>query len=642
MNVLHKFKVECAELTRAAIFSTFQDWADKEIRLVAPSNTNFGELSTSIAHEIARQQGQSPDQIATKICSAIKVEKGSMIASVEHISGYVNFKLNYDLASKLILDFVIAQNEEYGLVKIDNPNLIAVEHTSANPSGPLTMGHARNTILGDALARILSARGHPIKRRFYVNDAGRQVSILAYGYKLINEPKPDEKPDTWLGRLYACTNCALQIETTKRKLTSSDLAQDQRMDLQRNLDEWTGIAAEFESTNKELLTRIIDAIRTQDDPETAVQEIGRKYENNDPDAVRLVRKVADLCLEGIKTTLSEMGIEFDIWDWESQLLWTGQVEKVLQRLLKLPFITTKGASATLDVNEIVEAYSLRDFFKLSDTYEVPSLTLVRSDGTTLYPIRDIAYTLLKFKESKQVINVIASEQKLPQLQIRIALYAMGERDVAKNLIHYSYGLVELPGEKMSKRRARYIALDDVISQARRRVEEEMAGRSGEIGKDESKRIVNSIALGAIKFAMLNVNSMKNLTFTWDRVLSLEQNSAPFINYAYTRAGSILRKIQTTNEKSDPSALTHPLEHLLLYKIAQMPDIFSDAADQMKPEDLANYANSIAEKFHEYYEKVDVIHADEHVKNARGMLVKAIQIVLSNSMQLLGITLTERM
>ncbi|HYW01245.1 MAG TPA: arginine--tRNA ligase, partial [Candidatus Acidoferrum sp.] len=349
MNVLHKFKVECAELTRTAISSTFQDWADKEIRLVAPSNTNFGELSTSIAHEIVRQQGQSPDQIATKICSAIKVEKGSMITSVEHISGYVNFKLNYSLASKVILDSVIAQNEEYGLVKTDNPNQIAVEHTSANPSGPLTMGHARNTILGDALARILSARGHSIKRRFYVNDAGRQVSILAYGYKLINEPKPDEKPDTWLGRLYACTNCALQIKTTKRKLTSSDLTQDQRIDLQRNLDEWEGIAAEFESTNKELLTRIIDAIRSQDDPETTVQEIGRKYENNDPDAVRLVRKVADLCLEGIKTTLSEMGIEFDIWDWESQLLWTGQVEKVLQQLLKLPFITTKGASATLDV-----------------------------------------------------------------------------------------------------------------------------------------------------------------------------------------------------------------------------------------------------------------------------------------------------
>jgi len=549
--------------------------------------------------------------------------------------------LNYGLASKAILDAVMTENENYGLTKTDKPGLVAVEHTSANPSGPLTMGHARNTILGDALARILSARGHSVKRRFYVNDAGRQVSILAYGYRLINQPNPDEKPDTWLGRLYACTNCALQIETTKRRLTSQDLPTDQRVELQRNLDEWTGIAGELELTNRELLTRIVDAIKNDVDPENAVQEIGRKYETNDPSAVRLVRKVADIALDGIRTTMAELGVEFDVWDWESQLLWAGQVDSVLQRLLKLPFTTTTGASATLDVNEIVETYSLRSFFNLSDTYEVPQLTLVRSDGTTLYPIRDIAYSLFKFKESKEVVNVIASEQKLPQLQIRIALYAMGEREAAKNLIHYAYGLVELPGEKMSKRRARYIALDDVISQAKRRVEEEMTGRSGELGKEESKRIANSIALGAIKFAMLNVNSMKNLTFTWERVLSLEQNSAPFINYAYTRAGSILRKITTINA-GDPAALAHPLEHLLLYKIAQMPDIFSEAADQMKPEDLANYANSIAEKFHEYYERVDVIHADEHVKNARGMLVKAIQIVLGNSMRLLGITLTERM
>jgi arginyl-tRNA synthetase len=407
------------------------------------------------------------------------------------------------------------------------------------------------------------------------------------------------------------------------------------------LDEWTGIAGELELTNRELLTRIVDAIKNDGDPENAVQEIGRKYESNDPDTVRLVRKVTDIALDGIRATMAELGVQFDVWDWESQLLWTGQVDSVLQRLLKLPFTTTTGASATLDVNEIVETYSLRSFLNLSDTYEIPQLTLVRSDGTTLYPIRDIAYSLFKFKESKEVVNVIASEQKLPQLQIRIALYAMGERDAAKNLIHYAYGLVELPGEKMSKRRARYIALDDVIAQAKRRVEEEMTGRSGELGKEESKRIANSIALGAIKFAMLNVNSMKNLTFTWERVLSLEQNSAPFINYAYTRAGSILRKITTSNA-TDPAALTHPLEHLLLYKIAQMPDIFSDAADQMKPEDLANYANSIAEKFHEYYERVDVIHADEHVKNARGMLVKAIQIVLGNSMRLLGIALTDRM
>jgi arginyl-tRNA synthetase len=296
----------------------------------------------------------------------------------------------------------------------------------------------------------------------------------------------------------------------------------------------------------------------------------------------------------------------------------------------------------LDPNAIVEAYDLRKQFGLAPNYEVPSLTLVRSDGTTLYSTRDIAYSLVKFKDSDRVINVIASEQTLPQLQIRLALYALGEKEAALNMIHYAYGLVELPGVKMSKRRAHFITLDEVVEQAKVRVDRTLAERKQEIGSAESQDIIRDIAYGAIKFAMLGVNSAKNLMFTWDRVLSLERNSAPFINYAYTRAGSILRKLGKTPNNPDCSLLTHPLEHLLLFKIGELPDVFCEAADQLKPEELATYASAIAEKFHEYYEKVDVIHADEQVKNARAALVASVQVVLRNSMELLGIKLSERM
>jgi arginyl-tRNA synthetase len=241
-----------------------------------------------------------------------------------------------------------------------------------------------------------------------------------------------------------------------------------------------------------------------------------------------------------------------------------------------------------------------------------------------------------------VINVIASEQSLPQLQIRLALYAIGERKGAQNLIHYSYGLVELPGVKMSKRRAHYITLDEVIQQAHARVTETITERREELGKDESEAVIRAIALGAIKFAMLSVDSAKNLTFTWDRVLSLERNSAPFINYAYTRAGSILRKLGELPTSAELKLLTNPLERLLILKIGQLPEVFLEAIDQLKPEELANYSNMVAEKFHEYYEKVDVIHAHEEVKKARALLVKGVQIVLRNSMELLGIRLSERM
>ncbi len=644
-HTLQDFGVQCEQALADALKKSFPEWAEKPPRLTTPANFDFGELSSTVAHEIARSLGLTPHAVAEKIGEAIQLKPGGLVAAVEEVSGYLNFKLDYSMAGNVILKTALREDKHYGAERIENPLRISVEHTSANPSGPLTMGHARNSILGDSLARLLRARGHSVNRRFYVDDVGRQVSILAYGYKLLNSPKHEGKVDEWFGRLYACTNCALQIQVTTQKLkllADHPEHAEERLEQQRALDEWVGIAAELESSNKELFRQVVAAMRSRPDPEREVEEMGRNYEKNDETTSALVRGVANLCLDGIRATLDDMEIGFDTWDWESDVIWSGKVDQVLNRLRKLPFTQAEGLSASLDVNAIVEAYSLRREFHLSENYEVPSLTLARSDGTTLYPTRDIAYTLEKFSDSDRVINVIASEQTLPQLQIRLALYALGERTAAMNLVHFAYGLVELPGTKMSKRRARFVGLDDVIGQAKLKVRATIADRKEDFDQAESERIIASIALGAIKFAMLSLNSVKNLTFTWDRVLSLERNSSPFINYAYTRAGSILRKMSSMSDRADASLLTHPLERLLIFKIAQMPQVFIEAADQLKPEELAAYANAVAEKFHEYYEKVDVIHSDEQVKNARAMLVRAVQIVLNNSMELLGIRVSERM
>ena len=470
----------------------------------------------------------------------MQISEETLITRVRESAGYVNFDLNYEKATPLLFQSILADGDHYGMDVASERVSIAVEHTSANPSGPLTMGHARNAILGDALARLLAARGHDVKTRFYVDDVGRQVSILAYGFRLLNSPKPQGKTDVWLGRLYACTNCAVQLESIKKKMSLSPT--DDNSKLQKELDEWVGIAAELEESNKDLFTKVSEAVRNCDDPEMDIQALGRDYERHEESVSKLIREVSQLALDGIRSTLAEMDISFDFWDWESQLIWDGKVQNVVENVRKLPFAKTEELSLSLDVNAIVEEYSLRGKYNLAPNYEVPPLTLIRSDGSTLYPTRDIAYTLFKFIDSERVINVIASEQSLPQLQIRLALYAMGEKEISERLIHYAYGLVELPGMKMSKRRARFIALDDVIEQARKKVQETIASRGEEMSQEEARRISRSIALGAIKFALLNISSTKNLTFTWDRVLSLERNSAPFINYAYTRAGSILRKL----------------------------------------------------------------------------------------------------
>jgi arginyl-tRNA synthetase len=643
-NFLQEFRQECIQALDFALKQVYPDWSGRIPRMAVPPTLELGELSSSIAFDIAKESKLSPQEAAKNVVQEIHADKCAYIVSTEAVGGYVNFKLNYAVAGNRILEAAVTEGDTYGIEKVERPARISVEHTSVNPSGPITMGHARNSILGDSLVRLLGARGHKVNRRFYVDDVGRQVSILAYGYKLLNQPKFEGKVDHWFGRLYACTNCALQVEISKKKLRElpSDSTNSDRLELQRNLDEWVGIAAELESTDRELLQKVLRAVQGDPDPEKTIQHIGKRYEKGDEETVALVHGVAKPCLDGIKTSLSNIGINFDTWDWESQLLWTGKVNEAVKRLLKLPFARSEGTSFSLDINAIVDAYSLREQFGLALNYEIPPLTLVRSDGTTLYATRDIAYTLVKFADSDRVINVIAREQSLPQLQIKVALYALGEQDAARNLVHYAYGLVEFPGMKMSKRRAHFISLDEVVDQARARVVQTMDRRRDELGKDEANKVVESIALGAIKFAMLNVSSTKNLTFTWDRVLSLERNSGPSINYAYTRAGSILRKLGEIPGKADCSLLTHPLEHLLIFKVGQMPDAFIEAADQLKPEELANYSSSLAEKFHEYYEKVDVIHSDENVKNARAVLVRAVQVALRNSLAILGIDLSERM
>jgi arginyl-tRNA synthetase len=642
-NALRQFKAECIEALNIALKGTYPDFSSGAHRLTVPAALEFGELASSLAHEIGREKNLPPQGVARKIRDAISLKKGSLIAAVEEASGYINFRLDYSRAGPLILNSALMDGSQYGLEKASQSTRVSVEHTSSNPAGPVTMATARNSILGDALARLCLARGHSVIRRFYVDDVGRQVSILAYGYDLLKRPTPRGKADHWFGRLYACTNCAVQIESTKRRLqTAEGDDATERAKLQRNLDEWVAVAAELESLDRELLEKVVEAVQEQSDPERDIQELGRKYEENDRRTIELIRTMVEQCLEGIKLSLFQIGIVFDKWDWEGELLWSGLVKKTLDRLAELPFTSRDGTALKLDVNAIVEAYSLREQFGLATNYEVPALTLVRSDGTTLYSTRDIAYSLAKFQDSDRVINVIASEQTLPQLQIRLALFALGEKTPALNMTHYAYGLVELPGTKMSKRRAHFITLDEVVQQAKAKVDETLAERKQQLGQEESQRIIDNVAYGAIKFAMLSLSSAKNLTFTWDRVLSLERNSAPFINYAYTRAGSILRKLGKTPANPDCSLLTHPLEHLLLLRVGELPDVFCEAADQLKPEEMASYANTVAEKFHEYYEKVDVIHADEQVKNARASLVAAVQIVLRNSMAVLGIELNERM
>lgn len=645
-STLSRFRRECAEALMSAVSALYR--VDlTEAMLQEPPSLEFGQLASSVSFELSKTLKADPIHVARGICERIDPARFELIERVEPAgSGYVNFHLDFKKAANEILTDAVSERELYGLELTKEPKRIVVEHTSANPSGPLHLGHARNTILGDTLARLLRARGHKVQTRFYVDDVGKQVAMLAYGYSLLARPKPVGKPDQWLGLLYACVNCAVQIETLKAEISHLGGTGDRENrgpDLKKELDDWTLVARELESIDSALFHMTLEAVQSRAESMKEVEHLVMQYEKGDEKTREVVRTVVDLSLEGVRQTLKEMGITFDEWDWESELVWSGEVQESMKKLSSTPFAILDGASITLDVDAIARSYGLDKTLGFAEGYELPKLTLVRSDGTTLYVARDIAYSIRKFLNADTVINVIGSEQRLAQLQLKLALYALGAKQVAENLVHYAYGIVELPGVKMSKRRARYISLDEIISQAVSRVQEKISTRGDSLSEEERAQIGRTVGLAAIRYAMLSTSSTKTITFTWDRVLSLERNSAPFINYAYTRTRGILAKAGEVQEEPDFAVLTDPLEHFLIMQIGKFPTIFAEAADNLKPEQVAAYANMLAEKFHEYYERINVLRADTPaLRAARLMLVRALRVVLANATHVLGIELTEKM
>jgi arginyl-tRNA synthetase len=645
-STLKRFREQCRQALASSIRQLYDlDWSDPVLE--EPPSQEFGQLASSVSFELAKTLKTGPAEIAKKIADQIEPSKFELIGRVEPAgSGYVNFHLDFSKAAPEILTEVVSAGKNYGLEPAAEPKRIVVEHTSANPSGPLHLGHARNTILGDALARILRARGHKVQTRFYIDDVGKQVAMLAYGYSLLGEPEPVGKPDQWLGLLYACVNCAVQIETLKAEISRlRDVSDPEQKipELTKEMDDWTSVAKELESIDSTLFYRTVEAVRSRTEPMDEVEQIVIGYEKGNEKTRNIVRRVAELSLEGIRQTLREMEVTFDEWDWESELVWSGEVQDSMKRLSSTPFAIKDGPSLALDVDRVAKTYGVDKSLGFTDNYEVPQVTLVRTDGTTLYVTRDIAYSIKKFHDADIVVNVIGSEQKLAQLQLKLALYALGAKQVAENLIHYAYGIVELPGVKMSKRRARYISVDEIINQAVSRAQEKISSREETLSEKDRADISKTVGLAAIKYAMLSTSSSKTITFTWDRVLSLERNSAPFINYAYTRGGGILSKAGEVQEAPDYAALIDPLERLLILQIGKFPMVFTESADRLKPEQIANYANVLAEKFHEYYEKVNVLRAETpNLKAARLMLIRALRVVLANSMNMLGIDLSERM
>jgi arginyl-tRNA synthetase len=619
------------------------------LALEKPPNPEYGQLASSLCFELAKKVSQKPLDLAEHLVKAIDKSKFPLIEKVTSAGGgYVNFHVDFPKFSALTLDSARKLDTQYGFVKTEKPLRIIVEHTSANPNHPITIATARNPVLGDTLARLLKHRGQTVYCHFYIDDVGRQSSVSAYGYEKLGKPKPHGKPDEYIGKIYTITSCFVEINRLKKELERAKTvaADEEIIKITRELDDWMAIAADLKDRYPELFEELLTKIKEDESPETAIKILNQAYEAGDKKAKQLVRKVSEMCLDGFRETLARIDVAIDSWDWESELTWSRRVEDVLQRLKKSRYTHAEGGVLEFDGEKVIRELQLWKRLGLKEGHDVPSLTLVRTDGTTLYTTRDIAYSLLKFEKAEKVINVIGMEQTLAQLQLRIALHALGYGKYADSLVHFAYNLVTFPGYRMSSRRGRYITLDEVLDEAVKRAHEEVSKRSPQLSEEEKQGIAEFVGTGAVRYALVEVDTSKPVLFTWDRVLNFERNSAPYIQYTHARACSIMRKAARKPEKPAYEKLKEHLEHEIIIVLASFPDTFVDATEYLKPNLIADFANSLADKFNTFYSarsRFPVINAKPRgLSDARLALTDSVRIVLRNALSLIGVLAPEKM
>jgi arginyl-tRNA synthetase len=645
-NPFDQFRKECQTALAMALNKALPETKKTAITLNKTPNIEYGQLASSLCFELAKKLGQKPLSLAEQLVGAMNKSEFDLIEKVAPAgAGYINFHVNFAKFSELTLESVKKLGSEYGFSKTDKPQKIIVEHTSVNPLHPIHIGQARNPMLGDALARILIYRGHEVSRHYYIDDVGRQSSVVSYGYAKLGKPKPTEKADLFVGKIYTVTSCIVEINRLKKTREAAIAVHnaDDLVKANKEIDEWMTIAAELKEKYPVLFETLSVKISQDENPEEEIKRLNCAYENGEPNAKQLIREVSDLCLEGFRETMKRVGVTYDSWDWESDFVWSTQVNDVLAKLKASPFVFNKEGVLVFDPEKVVQAFNLKGKLGISENNEVPPLTLGRADGTTLYTTRDIAYTLWKFKQSQKVINVIGMEQSLAQLQLKIALYAIGHAEYAENLVHFAYNLVTLPGYKMSSRRGHYITLDDVLAEAVQRAYEEVSKRSPLLSEEEKHKIADFVGLGSVRYALVDVDPSKTVVFTWDRVLNFETNSAPYVQYTHARACSILRKAGHEPEKTSFELLTEKLERELLLSLASFPDVFIEATEYLKPNMIADYTNALADKFNTFYNALPVIKADsQELSDARIALTRAIQIVMHNALNLIGVVAPEKM
>jgi len=517
------------------------------------------DLASTVAFSLAKVRRMAPVKIAADLAGEIQEKLASDDISVEATGPYLNFIFGPSYVSGAVK---AALEPDYGAMPARTER-VCIEHTSANPNGPLHVGHIRNSVIGDTLARAFRKAGYNLEVEYYLNDMGRQIAIVTWGLDHLGiEQNEGEKDDHYIARVYVAANRTMN---------------------------------EDESIKTEVSDRMA------------------RIERADPEMVMEFRAAVSKCAGGIKETLARLNTPHDRFMWESDFVRNGQMTGILDRISHLPQAKHEGI-LSLDLSE----------FGFKKEY-----VLRRSNGTSVYAARDLAFHEWKGENFDRVIDVLGADHKLIAAQLQATLGLLGVR--VPEVVNFEF--VSLPEGSMSTRAGKFISADQLIDEVTKRAMEEVTERRPELPEEERTAIANSVAIGAVRYDIVRVSQDKSTVFDWKEALSFERQSAPYVQYAHARACSILAKAGDFEERFD---YTTEHETALAKQIALFPRVITAVVDDLSPHQLAIYARELADLFNTFYRYDPVLKSEGAVRESRLTLVRAARNTLREALETLGI------
>ncbi|MBF1644497.1 MAG: arginine--tRNA ligase [Prevotella sp.] len=605
-----KIEAQITAAARAAVKELYGVEVPEKMIQLQKTRSDFEGNLTLVTFPLLKTSHKKPEDTAQEIGEYLK-KNCKAIADFNVVKGFLNLVIAQAAWVGLLND--INANEKFGEKSVtENSPLVMIEYSSPNTNKPLHLGHVRNNLLGWSLAQIMEANGNKVVKTNIVNDRGIHIckSMLAW-LKWGNGITPEQagkKGDHLIGDFYVLFDKHFKEECKQLQ----------------------------EQYEKEGMTPD-DAKAKAEQEAPLIQEAHEmlvKWEHNDPEVRALWEKMNSWVYAGFDETYKALGVGFDKIYYESNTYLVGK-KKVEEGLAKGLFIRKEDNSVWADLTD----------------EGLDQKLLLRKDGTSVYMTQDIGTAEMRFNDYPidKMIYVVGNEQNYHFQVLSILLDRLGFK-WGKDLVHFSYGMVELPNGKMKSREGTVVDADDLVAsmiENAKTLSEDKVNKLEGITEDEKNEIARIVGMGALKYFILKVDARKNMLFNPEESIDFNGNTGPFIQYTYARIRSILRKAEAQSiALPAPLADDAPLnekEIALIQKLNDFGAAVAQAGIDYSPSGIANYCYELTKEFNQFYHDYSILNADtEAEKITRLVLAKNVAKVIKNGMALLGIEVPERM